>query len=289
MLMPALLAARRHVRGLVTARRALLAVAYSLLVVSCDSPLGPDGASVSRIEVSPLALTLVVGDARPVTARVVGEGGKTLSDRRLFWATQNPGIASVSQAGIVTGVAPGSGQIAVSSGGKSAVVPVTVASRPVSLVRVTPTTATVQAGATVALSAQAVDAAGGSVSGRTVLWTTSSAVVATVTSTGVVAGVTAGNATISASVDGVVGSALVTVQPVPVSAVTLSPATSALIVGQQLQLTATPTDPVGNALPGRSSTWSSNAPTVASVSSTGLVTALARGNATISTTPTATT
>ena len=126
------------IKRLVTSRRAIFAVAYSLLLVSCDSPVGPQAASVSRIEVSPLALSLIVGDARPLAARAVDDRGNTLSERRIFWASQNRAIASVSQAGIVTGVAPGSVQIAVSSRGKSAVVPVTVASRPVSLVRVTP-------------------------------------------------------------------------------------------------------------------------------------------------------
>ena len=272
------------IKRLVTARRAMFAVAYSLLLVSCDSPVGPQAASVSRIEVSPLALSLIVGDARPLAARVVDDRGNTLSERRIFWASQNPAIASVSQAGIVTGVAPGSVQIAVSSGGKSAVVPVTVGSRPVSLVRVTPTAATVVSGATVVFAAQALDAAGGVVTGRTVLWTTNSAVIATVTSTGVVTGVSAGNANISATVDGVTGSGLVTVQPVPVNAVLVTPATGALIVGEQLQLTATPTDILGTSLPGRAISWSSNAPAVASVSSTGLVTALGLGSATVTAT-----
>ena len=272
------------IKRLVAARRAIFSVAYSLLLVSCDSPVGPQAASVSRIEVSPLALSLIVGDARPLAARVVDDRGNTLSERRIFWASQNPAIASVSQAGIVTGMAPGSVQIAVSSGGKSAVVPVTVASRPVSLVRVTPTAATVVSGATVVFAAQALDAAGGVVTGRTVLWTTNSAVIATVTSTGVVTGVSAGNANISATVDGVTGSGLVTVQPVPVNAVLVTPATGALIVGEQLQLTATPTDTLGTSLPGRVISWSSNAPAVASVSSTGLVTALGLGSATVTAT-----
>ncbi|MEO6443754.1 MAG: Ig-like domain-containing protein, partial [Gemmatimonadaceae bacterium] len=270
-----------HLRRRLTLRRALLATAYSLLVVSCDSPLGPDGGSVGRIEVTPSTLSLAVGDARSLSARVLDDAGNPLADRRVFWAAQDPQIATVTQSGIVTGIAPGNAQIGVSSGGKSTVVPVIVSSRPVSLVRVTPSAANVQAGATVTLTAQALDAAGATVAGRVVIWTTSNPAIATVTSTGVVTGVSAGNATISATVDDVVGSGLVTVQPVPVQAIALTPSSGALIVGRQLQLIATLTDAVGNAIPGRITTWSSSSPAIASVSSTGLVTALARGNAVI--------
>jgi uncharacterized protein YjdB len=265
-------------------RRATLALGYAILIVSCESPFAPDEVDVARLEASPLSVTVTVGETRPVTARVLDDAGNSIGSRRLFWSSQNPAIASVSQAGIVTGVANGNTQVSVSAGGKSALIPVTVNPRPISLVRVTPSPLAVLSGATAQLTAQALDAGGSSVTGRPVIWATSSAAVATVTSTGLVTGVAAGTANVTATIDGVVGTSVVTVQPVPISSIVLAPATATVIVGQSLQLTATPRDSVGNALMGRALAWTSSSPTVASVSSTGLVTALSRGTATITVT-----
>ncbi|MEP7383055.1 MAG: Ig-like domain-containing protein, partial [Gemmatimonadota bacterium] len=262
----------------------MLAATYSLLLVSCDSPFAPDDVAVARIETTPLTATISVGETRAVTVRVLDAGGATLTNRPLFWSSQNPAIASVSQDGIVSGIAAGGTQIAVSVGGKSAIVPVTVNARPVSLVRVTPSTVSIIAGATTQLAAQALDAGSEVVEGRPVIWATGNAAIATVTSTGLVTGVATGTTNITATIDGVVGSSVLTVQPVPVESVTLTPSSDELIVGQQLPLTATARDATGLALAGRAIAWSSNAPATASVSSTGVVTALSQGTATITAT-----
>ncbi|MBL8958289.1 MAG: Ig-like domain-containing protein [Gemmatimonadetes bacterium] len=267
-------------------RRAIaLGLAYACLgIVSCDDPLAPDSEEVARIDVNPPLLQAVVGDTRTLTARVVAVDGSILGDRRLYWATQNPGIATVSQSGVVTAVATGNTQIAVSSGGKSAVVPIAVSPRPVTQVRLVPATASVQVGRTVTLRADALDATGAVVAGRTVLWASSAAATATVTSTGVVTGVAAGTATISATVDGISGTAVVTITPIPVASVTVSPGSGSLIVGQTIQLSATTAAAGGQTLSGRVVAWTSSANGVASVSSTGLVTAIAPGSATITAT-----
>src|SRR5258708_4276320 len=67
----------------------------------------------------------------------------------------------------------------------------------------------------------------------------------------------------------------------PVASVTVSPATASVSVGQTVQLTATLKDASGNVLSGRTVTWASGAPTVATVSPSGLVSGVAVGSATI--------
>ena len=69
-----------------------------------------------------------------------------------------------------------------------------------------------------------------------------------------------------------------------VQRVTVSPATSTRDIGQTVQLTATAVDKKGNVVSGVTFAWSSNAPAIATVSSAGLVTAVAAGTATISAT-----
>jgi hypothetical protein len=62
-----------------------------------------------------------------------------------------------------------------------------------------------------------------------------------------------------------------------VASVTVSPAAPTITVGLSAQLTASTLDAAGNALSGRTVTWSSSNSAVASVSATGLVTGIAVG------------
>src|SRR5579884_3208043 len=81
------------------------------------------------------------------------------------------------------------------------------------------------------------------------------------------------------------GSARVRIRPRPaVASVTVAPASATLAVGQTVQLTATPRDSSGAPLVGRSVTWSSGNPAVATVSAAGLVTAAGAGATTITAT-----
>jgi parallel beta-helix repeat protein len=72
--------------------------------------------------------------------------------------------------------------------------------------------------------------------------------------------------------------------PAPVASVGVSPASASLAVGDTVRLVATPRDADGNALTGRSVTWTTSGAAVATVSSTGLVTGMGAGTATISAT-----
>ncbi len=80
--------------------------------------------------------------------------------------------------------------------------------------------------------------------------------------------------------------ALVTVTSTstPVASVSVAPASAVVPVGGTVQLTATPKDANGNALTGRTVTWSSSATSVATVDGSGLVTGVGAGSATITAT-----
>jgi uncharacterized protein YjdB len=250
----------------------------SAAALSCDDPLAP---GVGRVEIDAASLQIRAGETQLLVARVLDERGATIPGRRVHWTTQNASVATVSTAGLISAVSVGSTFVAASSGGRSATVAVTVTHRPVTQVRVTPATASVIEGSSVTLTAEGLHAGGGIVPGRPITWSSGSPAIATVTSSGAVAGVSAGTATIMASIDGIVGSALVSVQRAPVATVAITPSTATILVGQSQKLTATTTSATGVVLTGRSVTWSSSAPAIASVSSTGLVTALSPGAATI--------
>ena len=193
-------------------------------------------------------------------------------------------IATVSSSGVVTGVAPGTTTIRATSEGKTGTATVTVTPVPVASVAVSPASATLIVGGQTTLTATVKDASGNTLTGRPVTWASSNPSVVTVSATGVVTAVGAGEATVFASSEGKVGQAAITVNPVPVASVAVTPATATVAIGQTQQLTATVRDAAGNALTGRTVTWSSSNPSIALVSSAGLVTAVGPGPATITAT-----
>src|SRR2546426_5591188 len=152
-------------------------------------------------------------------------------------------------------------------------------------VTVSPAAPSVLVGATAQLTATPKDANGNPLTGRTVTWASSAPAVATVSSTGLVTGMATGAATITALSEGQSGAAAATVAaPLPVATVTVSPAAPSVLVGGTAQLTATPQDASGYPLSGRTVSWASSAPAVAPGGSSGLVTGMAAGTATITAT-----
>ncbi|HEV8400740.1 MAG TPA: Ig-like domain-containing protein [Gemmatimonadales bacterium] len=236
---------------------------------------------VASVVVTPNPATVSVGLTVQLTASPRDAGGNPLAGRVVTWGSSAPAVATVSASGVVTGVASGTVTITATSEGQSGTSTVTVSAVPVASVQVTPARSAVTVGATVQLSAALRDANGNPLSGRVVTWATTDPAIANVGSTGLVTGVAVGAVTITATSEGQSGTADVTVGPVPVASVTVTPSTASVLELGTVQLTATLRDAAGNVLTGRSVTWSSGGPATASVSTTGLVTGQVAGSATI--------
>ena len=236
---------------------------------------------VASVAVSPAPATVAKGSTVQLSATLSDASGNPLTGRTVTWTSSAPGIATVDGTGLVTGVAAGSATITATSEGKSGSSAITVTAMPVASVAVSPSSAGALVGATVQLTATALDKKGHSLTGCAFAWTSSASEVATVSASGLVTGVAVGSATITATCEGQSGTSAITVNPIPVASVAVSPASAAVGVGATVQLTATPLDANGNPLTGRSVTWTSSAPSVATVDGTGLVTGVATGPATI--------
>src|SRR5206468_8923198 len=109
----------------------------------------------------------------------------------------------------------------------------------VASVTISPATGSIRVGQTLQLTATPKDLAGGTLTGRTVMWTSSNTSVATVSGSGMVAGVTPGSAMITATSEGKSSTAALTVTTVPVASVASSPATGLIREVQRLLDTAT--------------------------------------------------
>ena len=106
-------------------------------------------------------------------------------------------------------------------------------------------------------------------------WSSSNPGVATVDANGLVTGVAPGTVSISASADGVVSPPLtVTVLAAPaLTSISVSPGSATIAAGQTVTITATPRDQDGNPIATGAASWATSAPDVATVSSTGALTA----------------
>ena len=247
----------------------------------------PPAIPVASVAVAPTSSSLTVGATTTLTAITYDANGNTLTGRGIVWASSAPAVASVSTSGVVTAKSAGTATITATSEGKtgSATINVTTpAPVPVSSVTVAPPSSTVVTGSTVTLTAVTYDAQGHTLSGRQIVWASTANGVATVNGSGTVTAVAPGTATITATSEGKTGSATITVTapaPVPVATVDVSPTTATIDVGTTTTLSATTKDSRGNILTGRVVDWSSSNQSVATVSSSGVVTAVAAGTATI--------
>ena len=239
---------------------------------------------IASISVSLTASSIHIGQTTQATATTLDAGGNALTGRSIAWSSDNNAIATVSSTGLVSAVSAGSATITATSEGKSGSGTLAVTLVSVASVAVTLTPSTITTVETAQASAVTLDANGGTVTGRAIVWSSDNSAVATVSQDGVVTTVSAGTAHITATSEGQSGSATLTVTPPPVVTVTVSPASSSLIAGETQQLTAALRDAHSNMLTGRVVTWVSNAPGVATVSSTGVVTAVSAGDATITAT-----
>jgi hypothetical protein len=120
-----------------------------------------------------------------------------------------------------------------------------------------------------------------------VTWTSSATAVATINKAGLATGVASGATTLKAAVDGISGTATLTITPAAasLSSISVTPATASLAAGASQQFTATGNYSDGSTANLTSSvTWTSSDPSVSTINAAGLATGIAAGSATITAT-----
>ncbi|HEU5183560.1 MAG TPA: Ig-like domain-containing protein [Gemmatimonadaceae bacterium] len=239
------------------------------------------GAPVASVDVAPASADVQAGGTVQLSATARDANGDPLPGRAPSWTSNDEAIATVSSDGLVTAIAEGSVTITATSEGRTGSAVLTVTPAPVASVEVSPAITSVPAKSTVQLSATAKEARGFVLSGRAVVWASDNVAVATVDESGLVRGLAMGSVTITATSEGISGSASLTVTRAVVASVDVTPATATLELGETAQFTAVPKDIDGEVLSGRAVTWTSSQPAVASVKTSGLATALSEGSTTI--------
>jgi alpha-tubulin suppressor-like RCC1 family protein len=259
---------------------------FALLSCTGADTVGPENDTVAGVNASIPRPMIRVGESIQANAIVVNAKGEALAGRSVTWKSTNDAIATVSTAGLISSHAPGDVSVQATVEGKIGEVALKVTVVPVSTVTVSAPVSSVAIGNILVLSAIAKDSSGKTLSGRTITWSTSDQSRALVSADGVLAGLTPGTVDVTASSEGKSGqSRIEVVTPVSqaaVSTVAVSIPRTAFRVGESLQAAALPLDVSGGVLPGRTITWSSSNPDVATVSPSGMVAGLTEGSTTIS-------
>src|SRR5690606_37894725 len=236
---------------------------------------------VATLELEPERETLnAIGDTLRLTAVARDGNGNVVRDAVIAWKSLSPDVVSVDDSGLTTARKNGEALIVALTAGSADTATVVVEQRPAA-VTIAPNPVTVTLGSTAQLTATVIDANGHAIEGESVSWSSSNTAVATVNSSGRDRGVATGKATITARAGNSTGSASVTVSAMPVGSVTVSPAQASVPAGTTVQLTAEVKGAGGDVLDDPAVRWSSSDTTVATVSTSGLVTGVAAGTATI--------
>lgn len=201
------------------------------------------------------------------------------SNEDIIYTSSNTAVATVNDTGLVTAVAKGEATITAKVGDISDTIKITVTEPAVTVVDVESVTLnkteiTLEIGGTETLTAAVLPE---NATDKTVAWETSNAEVATVAN-GVVTAVAKGEATITAKAGDKTATCKVSVNEtvVEVPSITITNGeTATMNTGDTLQLNATVENLEGTVA------WTSSDDEVATVSGTGLVTALADGEVTI--------
>lgn len=260
-------------------------VALALALAGCggsDTPGGPGASEVRTLRLQLLADSLRVGEATQAVVTARGAGDVAVRVPEITWSSTDPAVASVRKDGTVTALAVGRTEIVAQAGSVQAtttlrVVPVRVSGVILSQLRVV-----LAPGASQRLAATAVDAAGRPLPNYRVQWLSSDTARVAVSDSGVVTAIAPGLVSVVAIADSAFETVDVRVSgpPGPVARVTVTPGTASLSLGDSLSLVSLQEDAIGN-VANRPVTWSSSDPSVAVVSTTGVVRPLKVGRATI--------
>jgi uncharacterized protein YjdB len=256
-----------------------LAVAASFLVLAtCTTPNDPT--PVGSVLLFPPNDSARVGETRQLEVQVFDASNNRLQGRKVTYNSNAPAVATIDANGVLLGVGVGTTLVTATAEGKTGTATWRVIAA-INRVAVAPLSGDIPLGSSRQLAANVLDAAGNAIPGRPVTWSSSNASIATVSVTGLVSAVALGRVTITATVEGKTGTSTIDVVD-PVATVRMTPVgPQTLRIGGRVQLSATPLNAAGQPLTGRPINWFSSNPNIASVTSTGEVTAVAVGAATI--------
>ncbi len=251
--------------------------------------------TLTSIAVTPASTTLPANTTQALKATGSYDNNTTKNlTSTVTWTSNNPAVATVTSAGLLVTVAPGTTTIMATASGSSAapvvgLATITVDSATITSLTVAPANKKLALGTTLKMTATATFTEGTTQAlvAPVVSWSSSNPAAATVNAAGLVSTVGLGPSTIRATPLGssVLGTATVTVTNATLVSVAVTPPTPSVSAGLTQPFTATGTYTDGSLVDITSQvTWTSSATTTATISTAGLATTLVAGSVTITAT-----
>jgi uncharacterized protein YjdB len=255
--------------------------------VSGSTPLNVVAPTITSITVSPQGVWLVVAQTQAYTASGKFNDGSTQDvTSTCAWTSSNTAVATMAT-NTATAVGAGATTIKCTIGTVSASSTLNVTKSALASIAVTPTTANVANGFKGQFVATGTYADGSTANlTGVVLWASSATNIATISnmsgSRGMASVVGVGTTTISATLNGISGSATLNGTAATLTSIAVTPATLSLTASQSRQMHATGTFSDSTTLDITTQvTWTSSNTAAATIGNMGVVTAVATGSTTI--------
>jgi 6-phosphogluconolactonase (cycloisomerase 2 family)/uncharacterized protein YjdB len=266
--------------------------------VTGSATLTVSAATLVSINVTPVAPTIAKGTFQLFTATGIYTDNSTQNiSTSVTWSSSNLFVATISNApgsiGLATGVSGGKSTITAALNGATGSTVLTVSGASLVSISVTPANPSIPLGNTQQFVATGVYSDASTQPLTTVVTWSSSSPAATISnatgSQGFATTAAVGTTTISAAVDGLTGTATLTVTPATLLSITVTPANPSIPAGLTVQFTATGTysDGTTQDLTG-AAMWNSANPAVATITNaptnSGIATGVAAGTSIITAT-----
>lgn len=261
---------------------------------ACSEETGPNvsgipSLNITKVVVSPTLDTMFVADTlRPsdrlqMVAQVIGHTGTPISGAKVAWTSSSPEVAVVTEDGVVIPAGYGTTVITASA---DKVAKATIVVMPAArTVVVTPGSDTIfvedpiSARDTIHFKATAYDESGAAIAGVAFAWASTATGTATVSATGLVLARTLGTLSVTATSGDHQGTASVRVASM-VKAVQVATPVTMVLARDTVQMTATALGYNDKPMAGRTFSWTSSNPSVATVDGNGRAIFLRAGSAT---------
>ena len=245
-------------------------------------------ANLVSIAVTPANSSITAGATQQFVATGTYSDSSTQNlTGSVAWSSSNAGVASISAAGLASGLVAGSTSIVATSGAISGSTSLTVTPPTLVSIAVTPANPSFALGTTQALKATGTYSDGSTQDlTAAATWTTANHSVATVSAAGVASSVGLGSTSVTATSGSIAGSTNLTVTAATLVSIAVTPAIPSIPLGTSQQFTATGTF-TDHSTQNVTSTvqWSSDTPSVATISNApntqGLASAVATGTTNI--------
>ena len=253
---------------------------------SNNNPPPPVSLSLSSLQMTPGNASVAPGATLQFTATgKYSDGSSKDLTASAQWKSSDSSVASIAAAGKVTAVGAGTVTVTATSGQMqaTAIVQVTSAATNLASIAVSPAGSSLPVNTSLQFTATGTYKDGSSRDLTALVnWASFATATATINAGGLATGVAAGSTTITASLGTIIGSTSLTITAPTISSIVVTPDGLTLGIGIGEQYTATAIYSDGSTQDLVSGvTWTSSAPGVASINSSGLATTVGAGSATI--------